>query len=134
VLKSLKKAKIEIEFCIKTTDELDKLSHEELLKYIKELQENIVQEKPKKNSGNSSIALSTDINKKKKNQSLRKKSDNKPEGQLGRIGKTLHQSEHPDEIITIPFSIEHCKKCGSLLTDTLKALKEKRQVLDIDLK
>jgi transposase-like protein len=131
---SLKKAKIKIAFCIKTTDELDKLSHEELLKYIKELQKNIVQEKPKKTSNNSSIAPSTDINKKKKNQSLRKKSGNKPGGQLGRVARTLHQSEDPDEIISIPFAIEHCKKCNSILGDTLEALKEKRQVLDIDLK
>jgi len=70
VVISLNKAKIKIEFSIKTTDELDKLSHEELLRYIKKLQKNIVQEKPKKNSDNSSIAPSTDINKKKKNQSL----------------------------------------------------------------
>lgn len=134
MVNSLKKVKIKIAFCIKTTDELDKLSHEELLKYIKELQTNIVQEKPKKNSDNSSIAPSTDINKKKKNQSLRKKSGNKPGGQLGRIGKSLHQSDQPDEIIAIPFGIEHCKKCSSILGDTLKALKEKRQVIDIDLK
>ncbi len=133
VVNSLKKTKIKIAFCIKTTDELDKLSHEELLKYIKELQKNIVQEKPKKNSDNSSIAPSTDINKKKKNQSLRQKSGKKPGGQPGHEAKTLHQSDQPDEIIAIPFTIEHCKKCDSTLSDTLEALKEKRQVLDIDL-
>ncbi len=83
VVNSLKKTKIKIAFCIKTTDELDKLSHEELLKYIKELQKNIVHEKPKKSSDNSSIAPSTDINKKKKNQSLRQKSGKKPGGQPG---------------------------------------------------
>ena len=130
----MKKTKIKIEFCIKTTDELDKLSHEELLKYIKDLQKNIVQEKPKKNSDNSSIAPSTDINKKKKNQSLRQKSGKKPGGQLGRVAKTLHQSDQPDEIITIPFTLEYCKKCNTSLKDELTALKEKRQVLDIDLK
>lgn len=134
VVNSLKKAKIKIVFSVKKKEELKDLSYEELLKYVENLTDNIVQEKPKKNSENSSIAPSTDINKKKKNQSLRKKSGKKPGGQLGRVGKTLHQSEHPDEIITIPFSTEHCKKCGSLLTDTLEALKEKRQVLDIDLK
>ena len=133
VVNSLKETKIKIEFCIKTTDELDKLSHEELLKYIKELQKNIVQEKPKKNSDNSSIAPSTDINKKKKNQSLREKSTKKPGGQPGRVGKTLHQSDQPNEIITVPFSIEQCVKCRSDLKATLEALKEKRQVLDIDL-
>ncbi len=133
VVNFLKKVKIKIVFCIKTTDELDKLSHEELLKYIKDLQKNIVQEKPKKNSDNSSIAPSTDINKKKKNQSLREKSTKKPGGQPGRVAKTLHQSDQPDEIIIIPFTIKHCKKCSNTLSDTIKDLKEKRQVLDIDL-
>lgn len=134
MVNSLKKTKIKIVFSIKDTDELDKLSYEELLKYIKELQKNIVQEKPKKNSDNSSIAPSTDINKKKKNQSLRKKSNRKPGGQPGRVAKTLRQSDQPDETIAIPFTIEHCRKCGSSLINTLEALKEKRQILDIDLK
>ena len=129
----MKKTKIKIAFCIKTTDELDKLSHEELLRYIKNLQKNIVQEKPKKNSNNSSIAPSTDINKKKKNQSLRQKSTKKPGGQIGHRANTLYQSDQPDEIITIPFSLEHCKKCDSTLGDAFESLKEKRQVLDIDL-
>jgi hypothetical protein len=129
----LKKTKIKIEFSIKSTDELDKLSHEELLKYIKDLQRNIVQEKPKKNSDNSSIAPSTDINKKKKNQSLREKNTNKPGGQPGRVAKTLRQSDQPDETIIIPFSIEQCQKCGTSLNETIEALKEKRQVVDVEL-
>ena len=131
---SLKKAKIKILFSVKKKEELKDLSYEELLKYVENLTDNIIQEKPKKNSNNSSIAPSSDINKKKKNQSLRKKSGNKPGGQPGRVGKTLHQSNQPDEIVTIPFTIEYCKKCNSILSDTLEALKEKRQVLDIDLK
>ncbi len=133
MVNSLKKTKIKIAFSIKNTDELDKLTHDELLKYIKELQKNIVQEKPKKNSDNSSIAPSTDINKKKKNQSLREKSAKKPGGQPGRVAKTLRQSDQPDEIKAIPFTIEHCRKCKHSLRVTLKSLKEKRQVLDIDL-
>ncbi len=130
---SLKKAKIKIEFSVKKKEELKDLSYEELLKYVENLTDNIVQEKPKKNSDNSSIAPSTDINKKKKNQSLRPKSDRKPGGQPGREAKTLYQSNHPDEITVIPFTIEQCKACGSDLSDTLAVLKEKRQVLDIDL-
>ena len=130
---SLKKAKIKIEFSVKKKEELKDLSYEDLLKYVENLTDNIVQEKPKKNSNNSSIAPSIDINKKKKNQSLRQKSGKKPGGQFGRVAKTLHQSDQPDETIAIPFTIEHCKKCGSSLKDTLEALKEKRQVLDIDL-
>ena len=129
----LKKAKIKIEFSVKKKEELKELSYEELLKYVENLTDNIVQEKPKKNSDNSSIAPSSDINKKKKNQSLRQKSGKKPGGQPGHKAKTLYQSEQPDEIIAISFTIEHCRKCSSTLGDTLEALKEKRQVLDIDL-
>ena len=72
----MKEIKIKQEFAIKTSAELDKLSHEELLKYIKNLQKRLVKEKPKKNSNNSSIAPSTDMTKPKKNQTLREKSDN----------------------------------------------------------
>ena len=67
---------------MKSETELDNLSHKELLKYIKKLQKNIVQEKPPKNSNNSSIPSSTEIvnpktNKNRKNQSLREKSGKK---------------------------------------------------------
>jgi transposase len=98
------------------------------------LTDNVIQEKPKKNSDNSSIAPSTDINKKKKNQSLRQKSDKKSGGQRGHKANTLYQSDQPDEIISIPFCLEYCKKCDSTLSDVFESLKEKRQVLDIDLK
>ena len=133
VVVSLKESKIKIMFSIKKKEELKDLSYEELLKYVENLTDNIVQEKPKKNSNNSSIAPSSDINKKKKNQSLRSKSTRKPGGQPGHMAKTLHQSDQPDETIAIPFALEQCKRCGSALSDTLEVLKEKRQVLDIDL-
>ena len=76
----MKNIKIKQEFAIKTSEELDKLNHEELLKYIKDLQKNITQEKPPKNSNNSSIPSSVEIAnpKPKKNQSLRKKSNKNP--------------------------------------------------------
>ena len=132
----MKKDKIKYNFTVKSTEELDKLSHEELLKYVKDLQDNLTQEKPPKNSNNSSIPPSVEIvdpKKKGKNQSLRKKSDKSAGGQKGRVGTTLKQSDTPDEIEKIPFEIEHCKKCGESLTDEVAKLKEKRQVLDIKL-
>src|SRR5699024_6534763 len=49
-----------------------------------------------KNSRNSSIPPSKDENRPKRNQSLRKPSDKKPGGQLGRKGKTLEMVENPD--------------------------------------
>jgi len=132
----VKKSKIKYQFSIKSEAELEKLSHKELLKYIKNLQKNIKQEKPPKNSNNSSISSSHEIanpNKKGKNQSLRHKSEKPAGGQKGRVGITLRQSDTPDETQKIPYSIDNCKKCGESLVDTVAKLKEKRQVLDIKL-
>ena len=131
----MKEDKIKYQFAIKSKNELDKLSHEELLKYVKNLQDNLVQEKPPKNSNNSSIPSSNEIVNRKpiKNKSLRQKSDKSAGGQKGRIGVTLKQSDRPDEIEVIPYSIEYCKRCEESLTDVVAKLKEKRQVLDIKL-
>ena len=132
----MKKDKVKYNFAVKSKEELDKLSHSELLKYVKNLQDNLIQEKPPKNSNNSSIPPSVEIvdpKKKGKNQSLRQKSDKLAGGQKGRVGITLKQSDTPDEIEVIPFEITSCKKCGEPLIDTYAKLKEKRQVLDIKL-
>jgi hypothetical protein len=129
----LKNTKIKYQFSIKSEDELDKLNHEELLKYIKNLQKNIKQEEPPKNSNNSSIPPSTEIQSPKKNQSVRKRSDKKSGGQDGHKGITLKQSNNPDEIIDIEFNINSCKKCGYDISNTIAKLKEKRQVLDLKL-
>jgi len=131
----LKNPKIKIKFSIKKKEELKDLSYEELLKYVEDLTDNIVQEKPKKNSNNSSIAPSGDMGKKKKkNQSLRQRSGKKPGGQPGRQARNLHQSDQPNSVVPLPFTIDACFKCGASLSDTLKVLKEKREVLDIDLR
>jgi hypothetical protein len=129
----LKKAQIKYLFSIKSEDELDKMNQEELLRYIKNLQKNIVQEKPPKNSGNSSIPTGIEINTPKRNQSRRKKGG-KNGGQFGHKGTTLKQSDTPDEIIDIEYNINNCQKCNYDLSNILKELKEKRQVLDLDLK
>ena len=68
--------KIKYQFSIKSEQELDKMSQKELLKYIKNLQKNLVRDKPPKNSSNSSIAPGSEINSPKKNQSMREKSNN----------------------------------------------------------
>ena len=124
---------MKLEFSLKTNEEVDLLTHEELLKYIKNLHDNVVQEKPKKDSSNSSISPSTEIVPPKKNQSLRTKSDKKSGGQTGHIGKTLEQTDTPDEVIIIDYSINSCKQCGFDLSSVIAKLKERRQVLDLDL-
>ena len=130
----MKKPKVKYQFSVKKVEELDHLSHEELLEYVKNLTNNLVREKPPKNSNNSSIPPSLEIvpPEPKKNQSLRSKGG-KNGGQFGHKGETLKQTQKPDEIVDIPYTIEACKACGFNLEDTLATPKEKRQVLDLDL-
>ena len=126
--------KIKYQFSLKSEDELNNLTHKDLLKYVKDLQNNSVQEKPPKNSNNSSISPSSEIAPaKKRNQSLREESDKDVGGQIGRKGITLTRSETPDEIITLEYKLNNCKKCDFDLSSTLAKLKEKRQILDIKL-
>ncbi len=131
----MKKKQIIIEFSVKKKEDLDSLTHEELLKYTKNLTDDWhKQKKPKKNSSNSGVPPSTEINKPKRNQSMRPKSNKLNGGQVGHIGTTLQQSDTPDEKIDMAYNIDSCKKCGFDLSDIIATLKEKRQVLDLDLK
>jgi len=109
----LKNSFIKYQFSIKSKEELRDLSHEELLKYIENLQDNIKQEKPPKNSNNSSISPSSEIappdKKNKKNQSLREKSSKSVGAQFGREGRTLVQSRISLQLLL------HLKKNDKLL-------------------
>ena len=131
----MKSPKIKYHFSIKDENELKDLSYEELMEYTKNLTKDWHKlKKPKKDSSNSSIAPSSDIAKKKKNQSLRDKSSKLNGGQVGHKGTTLKQTNTPNEIIDIDYNIKVCKKCNYNLSDVITKLKEKRQVLDLDLK
>ena len=130
----MNKSTIKLNFSVKRKEDLKELSYEELLKYVENLTDNLVVEKPKKDSTNSSKAPSSDMGiTPKKNQSLREKSDKSSGGQFGHKGKTLMQSKIPDEIVELAYTLNSCKECNSDLSDVLKQLKEKRQVLDLDL-
>ncbi len=124
--------KISYQFSIKSKEELRDLSHEELLQYIENLQDNIIQEKPPKNSTNSGIPTGKEINTPKKNQSTRKKGG-KNGAVFGHKGTNLKQTDTPDEIIDIEFNIDSCKKCGFNISEVLAKLHEKRQVQDLNL-
>ena len=128
----MKKDKVKYKFAVKSKEELDILSHEELLEYVKNLTDNLVQEKPPKNSTNSGIPTGKEINTPKRNQSTRKKGG-KNGGQFGHVGTHLKQTDTPDEIIDIEFKIDNCKKCGFDILEVLAKLHEKRQVQDLDL-
>lgn len=130
----MKKIKIKYQFSIKSDDDLGKLSHEELLEYTRILTEDWHKKnKPSKNSTNSSIPTSKEISTPKKNQSTRKKGG-KNGGVFGHKGKTLEQSDSPDEIIKIEYNINACLRCEFDLSKIVAELKEKRQILDLDLK
>ena len=124
---------VKYQFSVKSKEELDDLTHQELLEYVKNLTDNLVQEKPPKNSTNSGIPTGKEINTPKRNQSTRKKGG-KNGGQFGHKGTTLKQSDTPDEIVEIKYNIETCKKCNYDLSNVLASLREKRQILDLDLK
>jgi UDP-N-acetylglucosamine transferase subunit ALG13 len=130
----LKNPAIKQLFSVKKKEELKELSYEELLKYVENLTDNLVQEKPKKDSTNSSKAPSSDMGiTPNKNQSLRTKSEKSSGGQFGHKGKTLMQSKTPNEIVELEYRVSDCKECGNDLTTTIAKLKEKRQVLDLDI-
>ena len=130
----MNKIKSKYQFSIKSDEELEKLSHEELLEYTRILTEDWHNKnKPSKNSTNSSIPTSKEISTPKKNQSTRKKGG-KNGGVFGHKGKTLEQSDSPDEIVKIEYSINACRRCEFDLSEIVAKLKEKRQVLDLDLK
>jgi len=77
------------------------------------------------NSNNSSIPPSKDINRKKQ---VKDKSDKLAGGQKGRIGKTLMQTETPDEVEVILVDRDFLPK------DSYREVGfQKRQVVDIDI-
>jgi len=122
------------QFSVKSEEELKDLSHEELMEYTKNLTDEYHKlQKPKKNSGNSSIPTGKEIESPKRNKSLRE-GGGKNGGQAGHKGVNLKQSDTPDEIIDIEYNIDKCQKCGFDLAQVVKELEEKRQVLDLDLK
>jgi transposase-like protein len=81
-----------------------------------------------KNSRNSHKPPSSDNNKPKKTQSLRKKSGKKPGGQVGHKGHTLEISATPDTIITLP--VDNCEQCGGGLK-SVPGIIECRQEFEI---
>ena len=124
-------------------EELRKLSKEQLVDLVYDLlikddaltaqvqilQAEVNRLKTPKNSGNSSLPPSQDMYR-KKNQSLREKSNRNPGGQPGHKGETLLMSPEPDKVI------EHkpggtCPRCGKVHPEESYELIGKRQVIDI---
>lgn len=81
----------------------------------------------KKDSHNSSLAPSSDIN--RKNASLRPKSHLKMGGQIGHKGHTLEQTTTPDRVIDLKS--DFCQICGQSMEGNIHQLVSRRQVVDI---
>ncbi len=132
----MKKTRKKYKFSVKDKNELNNLTHEELLEYTRNLTDDWHKiKKPKKDSTNSSLPSSTDIvPKNKRNQSTRESSGKSSGGQKGHKGSNLKQTDNPDKIIEIEFNINSCKNCGFDISKVVAKLEERRQVLDLDLK
>lgn len=102
-----------------------RVSELELL--VSELKKQIEQSKTKKDSHNSSMPPSSDIN--KKNQSLRTSSGRKTGGQNGHQGHTLEFRPNPDKLVKLIPSF--CNICGTELNSDNAVLQSKRQVIDL---
>ena len=83
----------------------------------------------KKNSRNSNLPPSKDIDKPKRTKSLRKKSNKKPGGQPGHEGYYLELTKTPDKIISL--YPDTCTNCGDRLNKSFGILDCSRQEIDI---
>jgi transposase len=120
-----------VDFAHNLTLQVDRLIFQvaQLTNEVKELREEIVILKNKKNSGNSSLPPSQDLFA-LKNQSLRGKTNKKSGGQFGHKGETLRMSANPDKIIQ-HFPDAKCPGCGAIHSQESMTMAGKRQIVDI---
>lgn len=102
---------------------------EDLTKEVADLRERLSKYENPKNSDNSSMPPSSDANRPKKNQSLRKSSGKKLGGQSGHKGNTLRMTATPD--LVVELLSEYCKNCGASLETMPIVKKQSRQTIDI---
>jgi len=100
-----------------------------LMVRVSDLEQELAVYKNRKNSGNSHIPPSVNLNKPQRNQSLRGESDKKVGGQQGHEGSTLAFSQAPDEVVAhVP---DYCQLCGNGLGHIVAVQSDRRQVIDI---
>ena len=83
----------------------------------------------KKDSSNSSLPPSRDLNRLGRTESLREKSGKKAGGQIGHSGSFLQMVSNPTEIIELRPC--YCQSCGKDLSDTASDYIGRRQLIDI---
>ena len=94
---------------------------------ISELEALLLRRNGSKNSNNSHTPPSADL--RRKNKSLREKSDKPKGGQKGHKGHTLEMSDTPDN--TEPLYPSYCTRCGTDLAGHTFTVESRRQVIDI---
>jgi transposase len=94
-----------------------------------ELRQEIERLKSPKNSRNSSITPSQDLNRPSPNQSLRQAGKRSSGGQIGHKGNTLEMSQRPDQIVEL--KVETCAHCQKSLLGAPHQFVGSRQVVDI---
>ncbi len=114
---------------LQVKDERIKVLEKELARY-KKFFGNIAH--PVANMTNSSVPSSHNPLSAPRTQSLRKKSDKKPGGQMGHEGHTREWSENPDTVEACPIP-QRCPVCGELIDPNSLKVLERRQVIDIPL-
>lgn len=135
VIKKLEKENASLNLQLKEAlimlDEKDKKIEEleNRLAQIENLLSQQTKKTVKKNSKNSNLPPSKDINKPNRNSSLRNKSNKKTGGQPGHKGHFLQMSDNPNKVI--PIIPKACINCGLHLDDSLKTLVSSKQEIDI---
>lgn len=117
----------ELQTAYKVLERKLKLS-EKKVKKLEEENKRLHNKLHRKNSRNSSIPPSQDLNRPKKNTSLREKSGKPVGGQKGHKGTTLKFSEIPNEVID--YLPSNCEHCGIPLDSELR-LVQRKQIIDI---
>ena len=102
---------------------------DELTKKVEDLEEEVRYLRSAKNSGNSSLPPSSDLNRPTKNRSLRRKTGRKSGGQSGHKGHYLEMSSSPDVIIK--HQPDYCQACGLSLEGVEAQQVAGRQLIDI---
>lgn len=101
----------------------------DLTQKLSELSTKVEQLVVRKNSSNSSLPPSTDMQ--RKNRSLRTTSGLKPGGQPGHKGTTLKMTDSPEHTeLIVPY---FCGVCAAALDDSKAVMAGRRQVVDIPL-
>lgn len=131
LMKRLKEKDLVIQEAVNYMDEMDARLEalEKENEKLKTLLEKSAGKVVKKTSRNSNLPPSKELEKPKRNKSLREKTGKKPGGQKGHKGHVLEMKERVDKFI--PVIPNACHSCGAYLDGGKKVLVDSKQEIDI---